>query len=63
MQKLRYDLCTQINIGSDTAPIWTQKLAAVEMEYNEKNLEIAKDEAYQGQYEIVEVMESEAPMI
>ena len=63
MRKLKYQLCTQVNIGSEAAPIWVERLAAVEMEYNENNLAIAQAEAHMGIYEIVEDAEEEAPKI
>ena len=59
MRKLQYSLCTKVNTGSKAAPIWEDRLAGVEMEYNERNLAIAQSEAHLGVYEILEKEESE----
>ena len=59
MRKLQYSLCTKVNVGSKAAPIWEDRLAGVEMEYNERNLAIAQSEAHLGVYEIVEKEEAE----
>lgn len=59
MQKIRYTLCTSVNIGSLTEPKWEDQLAAVDLVYSEENLAIAQSEAYEGIYEIVEVEETE----
>ena len=59
MRKLQYLLCTKVNVGSKESPVLEERLARVEMEYNEKNLAIAQAEAHQGVYEIVEKEEAE----
>ena len=58
MQKLQYLLCTKVNVGTKESPVWEERLAGVEMEYNEQNLAIAQEEAHLGVYEIVEKEES-----
>ena len=63
MRKLKYQLCTPVNRGSEASPLWTDKLAAVEMEYSEINLAIAREEAYEGRYEIVDDAQEEVPNI
>lgn len=52
MRKLKYLLCTMVNVGSEDSPVWEEHLAGVEMEYTEQNLAVAQEEAYQGDYEI-----------
>ena len=54
MRTLRYDLCTKVNLGTLENPVWEDRLASVEMEYNERNLAIAQQESHLGVYEIVE---------
>ena len=62
MLKLQYLLCTKVNIGTKDAPVWEDRLAEVEMAYNEMNLAIAQKEAHLGIYEVVEKEEA-APKI
>ena len=59
MRKLQYLLCTKVNVGPKESPVLAERLARVEMEYNEKNLAIAQSEAHLGVYEIVEKEEAE----
>ena len=48
MRTLRYDLCTKVNLGTPENPVWEDRLASVEMEYNERNLAIAQQESHLG---------------
>ena len=48
MKKLKYNLATEVNTGTDNMTI----LSRVEMPWNEANEAIAKAEAYNGEYTI-----------
>ena len=52
MKVIKYKLCTSVNHGTDEVPKLEEILFPVEMEWNEKNEEIAKREAYNGEYTI-----------
>ena len=52
MKVLKYNLCTLVNTGSEEAPVWENIISPVEMDWNETNEEIAKREAYNGEYTI-----------
>lgn len=52
MKILKYNLCTKVNHGTEENPVWEETLSAVEMGWNETNEEIAKREAYNGEYTI-----------
>lgn len=52
MKILKYDLCTKVNHGTDAEPAWEEILSPVKMGWNESNEEIAKREAYNGEYTI-----------
>ena len=52
MKILKYNLCTRVNHGTEEAPKWENILSAVTMGWNEANEEIAKREAYKGEYTI-----------
>ena len=54
MKILKYELCTRINRGTEEEPLWEDSLSPVEMGWNEVNEEIAKKEAYNGEYTIEE---------
>lgn len=54
MKILKYNLCTIINHGTDEEPKIEEVLSPVTMGWNEANEEIAKKEAYNGEYEIVD---------
>jgi hypothetical protein len=60
---LKYNLCAKVKRGTEEAPIWEEILSPVEMGWNEANEEIAKREAYKGEYIIEEdgQTEPEAP--
>jgi hypothetical protein len=49
MKKLKYNLATIINVGTDNE---TVMLSHVELPYSEANQAIAQQEAYGGKYEI-----------
>jgi hypothetical protein len=50
MKIIKYNLCTIVDYGSVEAPMLEEVLSAVEMPWNEVNEEIAKAEAYNGEY-------------
>lgn len=52
MKRVKYNLCTKINRGTDELPVWEDSLSAVEVPWSESNEEIAKKEAYNGEYTI-----------
>ena len=52
MKIIKYNLCTKINRGTDESPVWEDSLSAVEIPWSEANEEIAKKEAYNGDYTI-----------
>lgn len=51
MKILRYNLCTRVIHGAEEGPI-EEILSPVTMGWNEANEEIAKAEAYNGEYTI-----------
>ena len=57
MKVIKYKLCTIINHGTKEEPNIEELLSPVEMGYNEINEEIAKAEAYNGEYAIEEAEE------
>ena len=54
MKVIKYQLCTPVNHGTEKEPIIEEVLSAVTMGWNEANEEIAKKEAYRGEYTIEE---------
>lgn len=52
MKILKYNLCTIINRGTEEEPKIEEILSPVTMGWNEANEEIAKKEAYNGEYTI-----------
>ena len=54
MKILKYNFCTRINHGTEEAPVWEEILSPVTMGWNKTNEEIAKAEAYKGEYTIVD---------
>ena len=52
MKILKYNLCTKVNHGTEEEPKIEEILSPVAMGYNEANEEIAKREAYNGEYTI-----------
>ena len=54
MKLIKYQLCTEINHGTEDEPQIEQSLAAVTLGWSEANEELAKKEAYNGEYTIEE---------
>lgn len=52
MKVLKYRLATEINFSTEDEPQIEQVFSNVEMGWNEANEEIAKAEAYNGEYTI-----------
>ena len=49
---IKYNLCTRVNHGTEEEPQIEEVLSPVTMGWNEANEEIAKREAYNGEYTI-----------
>lgn len=49
MKIIKYQLLTEVNLGTEDTPNVHQTLSAVEMPYTEANYQLALAEAYQGQ--------------
>ena len=54
MKVLKYRLCTEVNHGTEEHPDIQQIFSDVAMGWNEANEKIAKAEAYNGEYEIID---------
>lgn len=52
MKIIKYNLCTKVNHGTEEEPQFAEILYHVTMGWNEANEEIAKQEAYNGEYTI-----------
>ena len=54
MKVIKYNLCTRVNHGTEDDPIIEEVLSSVTMGWNEANEEIARREAYRGEYTVEE---------
>lgn len=54
MKVIKYQLCTEINRGTEEQPNIEQGFSTVTLGWSEGNEKIAKSEAYNGEYEIVD---------
>ena len=63
MKKIKYNLCTIVNHGTEEHPDIKEILTPMEMPWNESNEAIAKREAHNGQYIIEEIPTSPAEEI
>lgn len=52
MKVIKYQLCTEINHGTEEQPNIEQVLSGVSLGWSEANEKIAKAEAYNGEYTI-----------
>jgi hypothetical protein len=52
MKVIKYELCVKANQGTDTEPIFVEKLFPIVIGWNEANEAIAQKEAYNGVYTI-----------
>lgn len=59
MKIIKYQLCTEINRGTEEQPNIEQIFSSVTLGWNEGNEQIAKAEAYNGEYEIIDDGEPE----
>lgn len=59
MKKIKYQLCTEINHGTEEEPQIEQVLSDVTLDWSAANEQIAKAEAYNGEYEIIDDGEPE----
>ena len=65
MKVIKYQLCNRINHGTEEEPKWEDVLHPVEIHCTADNLQaneaIAKEEAYNGEYTIVDDGKPEPP--
>lgn len=54
MKVIKYQLCTEVNRGTEQEPEIEQIFTAVSLGWSEANEKIAKREAYNGEYEIID---------
>lgn len=59
MKVIKYQLCTEINHGTKEQPNIEQVFSGVSLGWSEANEKIAKAEAYNGEYEIIDDGEPE----
>lgn len=59
MKVIKYQLCTEVNHGTEEEPDIEQVLSAVTLGWSEANEAIAKAEAYNGEYTIEDDGEQE----
>ena len=59
MQKIKYMLCERVNHGTEEEPKYEDILYGKKLPYSEANLELAKAEAHNGEYEIYDDGEPE----
>ena len=52
MKVIKYQLCTEINHGTEEQPNIEQVFSKVSLGWSEANEEIAKSEAYNGEYTV-----------
>lgn len=52
MKIIKYQLCTEVNRGTEEKPSIKQIFSAVSLGWSEANEELAKAEAYNGEYTI-----------
>ena len=55
MREIKYYFNNPVNIGTEDEPNWIDNLIGKRMPYTEANEEIAKVEAYKGEYTIEEI--------
>lgn len=59
MKVIKYQLCTEVNHGTEDEPKIEQIFSAVTLGWSEANEQIAKAEAYNGEYTVEDNGESE----
>lgn len=55
MKIIKYQLCTEVNRGTEQEPEIEQIFAAVSLGWSEANEKIANSEAYNGEYTIEDI--------
>ena len=55
MQRIQYYIDNPVNFGTEESPEIQHNLFLKSIPFSERNEELAKEEAYNGEYEIVEV--------
>lgn len=60
MKVLKYQLCTEVNHGTENEPNIEQVFSAVTLGWSEANEKIAKAEAYNGEYTVEDNGEPES---
>lgn len=61
MKVIKYQLCTEVNHGTEDKPDIQQVFSAVTLGWSEANEKIAKAEAYNGEYTIEDDGEPDPP--
>lgn len=61
MKIIKYQLCTDVNRGTEEEPQIEQMLSDVTLDWSAANEAIAKREAYNGEYTIIDDGETEIP--
>lgn len=59
MKVIKYELCTEVNHGTEDEPNIEQTFSAVTLGWSADNETIAAAEAYNGEYEIIDDGEPE----
>lgn len=52
MKIIKYNLCMKVNLGTEENPKFEERLFPTTLPWSERNEEIAKREAYKGEYAI-----------
>lgn len=60
MKVIKYQLCTEVNHGTEDEPDIQQVFSAVTLGWSEANEKIAKKEAYNGEYTVEDDGEPES---
>ena len=58
MKVIKYQLCTEVNHGTEDEPKIEQVFSTITLKWSEDNEKIAKAEAYNGEYTIEEELDN-----
>lgn len=61
MKVIKFQTLNRYNVGTEENPDWREGLGECVMGYNEANLKLAQQEAYNGAYTIEELDDSPRP--
>ena len=61
MKVIKYQTLNQYNVGTEESPDWKEGFGESILGYNEANLKLAEQEAYDGVYIIEDVEETSEP--